>query len=277
MLTLGIDIGSASSKAVILADGQTIVSQRVIQAGTGSSGPQRVLDAVFKKSGFSWDDFDNSVVTGYGRFSIEEVKNQVSEITCHAKGVAFLVPGVHTIIDIGGQDVKAISLDDRGFISKFFMNDKCAAGTGRFLEVMSRVLELDLSAMGDLHFQSRHPAQVSSTCTVFAESEIISLLSKGTPKEDIVAGVHYSTAVKAVALANRVGLRDEVVMCGGVASNRGVVDAISKSLNRKVSIAPLAQLSGALGAALIAAEEVRRRKDAGRTSAAETQGNHAPV
>ncbi|MDR2050947.1 MAG: acyl-CoA dehydratase activase [Deltaproteobacteria bacterium] len=271
MLTLGIDVGSASSKAVILEDGQKIVSQRVIQAGTGSSGPQRVLDAVFGESGLSWEDFDNSVVTGYGRFSIEEVKNQVSEITCHAKGVAFLVPSVRTIIDIGGQDVKAISLDDRGFISKFFMNDKCAAGTGRFLEVMSRVLELELGAMGEIHFQSRHPAQVSSTCTVFAESEIISLLSKGTPKPDIVAGVHYSTAAKAVALANRVGLRDDVVMCGGVASNKGVIDAISKELDRKVIVAPLAQLSGALGAALIATEEVRRRDKAAAAQ------DHAPA
>jgi predicted CoA-substrate-specific enzyme activase len=260
MMTLGIDIGSASSKAVILQDGQKIVAQRVVQAGTGSSGLRRVLDMVFADSGLSWDDLDNSVVTGYGRFSVEEVKNQVSEITCHAKGAFFLVPTARTIIDIGGQDVKAISLDDRGFIVKFFMNDKCAAGTGRFLEVMARVLELDLGDMGDIHFRSRHPAQVSSTCTVFAESEVISLLAGGTPKEDIVAGVHYSTAAKAAALANRVGVRDDVVMCGGVAANRGVVDAISRALKTNLVVAPSPQLSGALGAALIAAEEVRKRK-----------------
>jgi predicted CoA-substrate-specific enzyme activase len=255
MLTLGVDIGSASSKAVILKDGKEIVTQAVIQAGTGSSGPKRVLDEVFQASKLDWKDLDNSIVTGYGRFSVEEIPNQYSEITCHAKGVGFLMPNAHTIIDIGGQDVKAISLNERGLIERFFMNDKCAAGTGRFLEVMARVLEISLSEMGDIHFTSKNPANVSSTCTVFAESEVISLLSKEVRKEDIVAGVHASVASKAIALVNRVGIKDDVVMCGGVARNAGVVDAISKTLGKEIKIVPNAQLSGALGAALIATEQ----------------------
>lgn len=254
MLTLGVDVGSASSKAVILQNGKNIIAQAAVQAGTGSSGPGRVLEGVFKMSGIGWGDLNASVVTGYGRFSVERIKHQVSEITCHAKGVSFLMPGARTIIDIGGQDVKSISLDSKGAITKFYMNDKCAAGTGRFLEVMARVLELDLADMGEIHFTSQHPAQVSSTCTVFAESEVISLLSKGIAREDIVAGVHYSVAAKACALAQRAGVQDEVVMCGGVAANRGVVDAIEHTLQHKLHIMPNPQLSGALGAALFATE-----------------------
>jgi predicted CoA-substrate-specific enzyme activase len=259
MFTLGIDIGSTSSKAVILKNGKEIIAQTVVQAGTGSSGPKRVLDEIFALSGFSWKDLAASVVTGYGRFSVEQIKDQMSEITCHACGVAFLMPRARTIIDIGGQDVKAIGLNQKGTLTKFYMNDKCAAGTGRFLEVMAKVLETELSAMGTLHFTSKNPAQVSSTCTVFAESEVISLLSKGVSKEDIVAGVHQSVAVKACALANRVGIHDDVVICGGVAGNLGVVASIAQILGHQVQIVPNPQLSGALGAALIAAENVLSR------------------
>jgi predicted CoA-substrate-specific enzyme activase len=258
MFTLGIDIGSTSSKAVILKNGKEIIAQTVIQAGTGSSGPKRVMDEIFSLAGLSWKDLAASVVTGYGRFSVEQIKSQMSEITCHARGVAFLMPNARTIIDIGGQDVKAIGLNHKGMLTKFYMNDKCAAGTGRFLEVMAKVLEIELSAMGDIHFISRRPAQVSSTCTVFAESEVISLLSKGVPKEDIVAGVHQSVAVKACALANRVGIHDDVAICGGVAGNLGVVDSIAQTLGHQVHIVPNPQLSGALGAAILAAENVAR-------------------
>jgi predicted CoA-substrate-specific enzyme activase len=215
------------------------------------------MDEIFNLAGFSWETLAASVVTGYGRFSVEQIKDQMSEITCHACGVAFLMPKARTIIDIGGQDVKAIGLNDKGVLTKFYMNDKCAAGTGRFLEVMAKVLETELSAMGDIHFTSKHPAQVSSTCTVFAESEVISLLSKGVPKEDIVAGVHQSVATKACALANRVGVKEDVVICGGVAGNLGVVDAIARMLGHQVHIVPNPQLSGALGAAILAAENVR--------------------
>jgi predicted CoA-substrate-specific enzyme activase len=258
MFTLGIDIGSTSSKAVILKNGKEIIAQTVIQAGTGSSGPKRVMDEIFPLAGLTWENLAASVVTGYGRFSVEQIKDQMSEITCHARGVAFLMPNARTIIDIGGQDVKAIGLNHKGALTKFYMNDKCAAGTGRFLEVMSKILETELSAMGALHFTSKHPAQVSSTCTVFAESEVISLLSKGVSKEDIIAGVHQSVAVKACALANRVGIHDDVVICGGVAGNLGVVDSIAQTLGHQVHIVPNPQLSGALGAAILAAENVVR-------------------
>ena len=262
MYTLGIDIGSASSKAVILEDGKRVVAATAIQSGTGTSGPGRVLEDVFSLSeGLTWEDMDRVIATGYGRFAVQNASRQISEITCHGKGIFYLCPSARTIIDIGGQDAKAISLDDNGNILKFFMNDKCAAGTGRFLEVMSRVLEVELDHMAEYHFTSEKPAHVSSTCTVFAESEVISLLSMGTAKKDIIAGVHQSVASKACALAYRAGVKDDVVMCGGVARNAGVVDAIEKELGRKITVAPNPQLTGALGAALIAFEDLKKDEE----------------
>lgn len=277
MYTLGIDIGSASSKAVILEDGQRIIAASAVQAGTGTSGPGRVLEEVFTLAGLNWDDLDRVIATGYGRFSIQEADRQISEITCHAKGIFFVCPTARTIIDIGGQDAKAISLDEDGSIEKFFMNDKCAAGTGRFLEVMSRVLEVELDEMGAHHFKSENPAHVSSTCTVFAESEVISLLSMGTPKDDIIAGVHQSVASKACALAYRAGVKDDVVMCGGVARNAGVVDAIEKELGRKIIVAPTPQLTGALGAALIAFEDLKKTREYNEYGTHERQGTSSAL
>ena len=190
MYTLGIDVGSASSKAVILEDGKRVAASAVIQSGTGTSGPGRVMELVFDGLDISQKDMDYIVATGYGRFAVPFANKQMSEITCHTKGIHHLIPDARTIIDIGGQDAKAIRLDHKGNILKFVMNDKCAAGTGRFLDVMSRVLEIGLQEMGDAHFKADCPANVSSTCTVFAESEVISQLSKGVSKENIAAGVH---------------------------------------------------------------------------------------
>ena len=151
MYTLGIDIGSASSKAVILKDGAEITASAVIQAGTGTSGPGRVMDELFRNIDLEPQDMDFTVATGYGRFSVENADKQISEITCHAKGIYYLIPEARTIIDIGGQDAKAIQLDAKGNIQKFVMNDKCAAGTGRFLDVMARVLEIPLKAVSYTH------------------------------------------------------------------------------------------------------------------------------
>lgn len=259
MYTMGIDVGSASSKVVILEDGKDIVAAEVVQVGTGSTGPQRALDSALSKSGLTLEDMTKIVATGYGRFALEEAHKQFSEISCHAKGIFFLVPTARTIIDIGGQDAKAIKLDNRGGVKQFFMNDKCAAGTGRFLDVMSRVLEVELSEMAEYDSRATDPATVSSTCTVFAESEVISQLSKGVAKENIIAGVHQSVASKACGLAYRGGVEDDVVMCGGVAQNAGVVRAISRELKRPVIVAPNPQITGALGAALFAYEEAKKQ------------------
>ena len=219
-----------------------------------------MIEETFGGLDITIEDMDYIVATGYGRFSVEEADKQISEISCHAKGIYYLYPTAHTIIDIGGQDAKAIRLDGKGNIGQFVMNDKCAAGTGRFLDVMSRVLEIPLSELGDVHFKATQWAFVSSTCTVFAESEVISLLSQGVSKENIVAGVHQSVASKACSLVYRVGVTDDIVMCGGVAQNKGAVDAIEKELSKKIIVAEDPQLTGALGAALFAYELCNRSK-----------------
>ena len=246
MYTLGIDVGSSSSKAVILENGKHIISHAVVEIGTGSTGPERVLEDVFSGTGLTMDDMAHIIATGYGRFNVDCAKGEVSEITCHAKGALFECPGTTTILDIGGQDVKAIKLNTQGLVMQFAMNDKCAAGTGRFLD------------MGDWYFKSQNPAPVSSTCTVFAESEVISLLSKNVPKEDIVAGVHRSIASKASALVRRVGVGPDLTMTGGGSRDAGVVDAISKELGIPVNVALHPQVVGALGAALIAYDKVTK-------------------
>ncbi|MBR0600093.1 acyl-CoA dehydratase activase [Sinanaerobacter chloroacetimidivorans] len=255
MYTMGVDIGSASSKAVILKDGKEIIATAVLQVGTGTTGPKKVIDNALAKAGLTLDEMDNVVATGYGRFMLEEANQQFSEISCHAKGNFFQIPSTRTIIDIGGQDAKVIKLDSKGSVTQFFMNDKCAAGTGRFLEVMSRILEVGLDEMEAYDSRALEPATVSSTCTVFAESEVISQLASGIAVENVIAGIHRSVASKACALVYRAGLEDDVVMSGGVAQNGGVVRAISKQLNRHVNVAPNPQITGALGAALIAYEE----------------------
>ena len=228
MYVLGLDVGSASSKVVILDDDKNIVSSSVVQVGTGSSGPSRALNEALGKVNLTLDDMKKIVATGYGRYSFERADKQISEISCHAKGIYHLVPTARTIIDIGGQDAKAIRLDDNGMVSQFFMNDKCAAGTGRFLDVMARVLEINITDMADYDSRATEVVNVSSTCTVFAESEVISHLSNNIPKENIIAGIHASVASKACGLAYRAGLADDIVMSGGVAQNAGVVRSISR-------------------------------------------------
>ena len=204
------------------------------------------------------EDMARVVATGYGRFSFEGADRQVSEISCHAKGIYHLVPSARTIIDIGGQDAKAIKLDERGGVVQFFMNDKCAAGTGRFLDVMARVLEVRVEDLGDLGAQSKKHVGISSTCTVFAESEVISQLSMGTDKCDIINGIHHSVAGRVAGLAHRIGVVKDLVMTGGVAQNRGVVSALEEELGCPILTSPLTQYNGALGAALFAWQAATR-------------------
>ena len=254
--TMGLDYGSTASKGVILLNGSKVVESIIYASGAGTSGPQKVIEALEKKSGMSMSDMDKVVVTGYGRMSFKAADKQISELSCHAKGVHFLVPDARTVIDIGGQDAKALSLDDDGRLTNFVMNDKCAAGTGRFLDVMSGVLETEVSELGALSAQALNPVSISSTCTVFAESEVISHLSKEIPKEDIIAGIHASVAGRVSGLVKRVGVRQKVVMVGGVARNEVVVKAMEEALGVDIIVPEFcAQLNGALGAALFAYEE----------------------
>ena len=254
MYVMGVDIGSTSCKAVIMDENSQIIAKIVVATGTGTSGPRRVVEEVLSLAGLTKDDISKTVATGYGRIKFTEADKQVSEISCHGRGVYYLMPTVRTIIDIGGQDAKAIRLNNKGKVFNFVMNDKCAAGTGRFLDVIARVLELKTEELAEYSARAKESVSISSTCTVFAESEVISHLSNGISLEDIVLGIHDSVARRVAGLAQRLGVEEEVAMSGGVALNRGVVDAISRQLGLPVHVHPDCQLAGAIGAAIYAVE-----------------------
>ncbi|MDR0852862.1 MAG: acyl-CoA dehydratase activase [Clostridiales Family XIII bacterium] len=247
---LGIDIGSSSSKAVIIDGDAKIVGEKIINLGTGSRGPAEVILGAFEQAGIT--EVSKTVATGYGRIQFKDADKQMTEISCHAKGVKHLVPTAQTVIDIGGQDAKVIRIAPDGKVDNFVMNDKCAAGTGRFLEVMARVLDVKISELSDLAEKGQSGVTISSTCTVFAESETISQLSGGSKIEDIALGSHKSIAEKIVGLAGRVGLVDDIVMSGGVALNASVVKAVEEATGHKIIRVPDPQGAGALGAALYA-------------------------
>ena len=259
--TLGIDVGSTASKCIVLKDGKEIVAKSLIDVGAGTSGPQRAIEAVLNEAGMKKEDMAYTLATGYGRTSLMDgiADKQMSELSRHAKGATFLFPNVHTVIDIGGQDVKVLHIDN-GAMTNFQMNDKCAAGTGRFLDVMARVLEVKVEDLGRLGAMSRKKVGISSTCTVFAESEVISQLAMGTDKCDIIDGIHRSVAHRVTGLAHRIGVVPDVVMTGGVAQNEGVVKALQDELGCPIKTSPLTQYNGALGAALLAWQASSRRQ-----------------
>lgn len=259
MLTLGIDIGSTASKAVIMRDGKDIITESVVSVGTGTRGPKEVFQNVLNQAYVTVDQIDRILATGYGRMGFEQAAREVSEISCHARGVHYLVPTAGTIIDIGGQDAKAIRVNSNGSLDDFIMNDKCAAGTGRFLEVMSIVLDIRVEDMGEVSSHSTKELSISSTCAVFAESEVISRMSNNETVEDIAAGIHRSVAKKTASLVTRMGpIRKDVVMSGGVAQNSGVVKALENILNCNIIVPDKCQLAGAIGAALIAYDDLTK-------------------
>jgi predicted CoA-substrate-specific enzyme activase len=255
---MGIDIGSTASKCIVLKDGKEIAAKAMIPFGAGTSGPSRARAEVLAQAGITEHDLAFMLATGYGRNVVEGAGDQMSELSCHARGAYFLFPDVHTVIDIGGQDAKVLRLGKNGILENFVMNDKCAAGTGRFLDVMARVLEVDINDMETLSAQSQHKVNISSTCTVFAESEVISQLSGNTDKCDIINGIHRAVAGRTSGLAKRLGVIPQVVMTGGVAKNQGVVRALSEELQAEIFISPLAQYNGALGAALFAWQKYQK-------------------
>lgn len=256
MYVAGIDIGSMTSKAVIVSGGR-VVAQAITLTGTGGSDvAYRVLEKALEKVGLQRNQITYVVATGYGRISVPFKNRQVTEITCHARGVKHLLPQVGYVIDIGGQDSKVIRLGPQGEVQDFAMNDKCAAGTGRFLAVMAGVLNVSLRDLGPLSEQSTQKVEISSTCTVFAESEVVSRVAEGTPVADIIAGLHRSVAERVYALLRTKMVRspqvETIALTGGVAKNSGVVKALEEKLGATLAIPPQPQLTGALGAALIA-------------------------
>ena len=254
-LYAGIDSGSTSTDVVIIDRDKNIIAQSILPTGAGAAvGADRALDEALAQAGLSRSDINATVTTGYGRTAVGLGDQSITEITCHAKGAYFLDPSVRTIIDIGGQDSKVIRLDENGNVTNFVMNDKCAAGTGRFLELMARTLELSLDDMSRLGLEWKEDVTISSMCTVFAESEVVSLIAENRTPADIIHGLNRSVATKTCALCRRVGGEESYMMTGGVSKNRGVVTEVEKILGVKLHISDKAQLNGALGAALFALE-----------------------
>ena len=251
MITVGIDVGSITAKAVVVKDGEVIAHELILTGYNARKAGEKVFEKMMKDVGIKLSSIDKIISTGYGRNSVAIADKAVTEITCHAMGAHYLDPAIRSVIDIGGQDSKAIAVSDTGSVKDFAMNDKCAAGTGRFLEVMARALEVDLNDFGDFSLNADQSSKISSLCTVFAESEVISLISKGEKRNNIIAGIHESIAARVVAMAGRVGLKIPIMMTGGVAKNIGVVKALERKTGEKIVVSPKAQITGAIGAALI--------------------------
>lgn len=256
----GIDVGSTAIKVAVVDENGRIAGVHVTSSGSlFHKNSITALNTLLDNLGLQRADVRYLIATGYGRKLFKEADDSISEITANAIG-AFeagkAYGGVRTIINIGGQDSKAIQIDSTGNVVNFAMNDKCAAGTGRFLDVAARNLELDMEELGDCHFRSTGaPLTINSTCTVFAESEIIGLLAKGHGKEEIIAGIHYSIASRTVRLAKRVGIEDRVYFDGGPALNKGLVAAIQDELGRELVVPEYPQTTTAFGAAMLARSE----------------------
>jgi len=254
---VGVDSGSTSTNVVIIDEDSNIISYSIVKTGPKPMESAKLaLDIALKEASIKIDDISNIVATGYGRISIPFANKVVTEITCHAKGAYFIDKSVRTIIDIGGQDSKVIKIDDLGNVVDFVMNDKCSAGTGRFLEVMAKVLEIPIDEMGQITRCQKEDLTITSMCTVFAESEVISLIAQNKEKNDIIRAINKAVASKAISLIERVGKTPRFLISGGVAKNKGVVLEIEKRLNEKIIIPFEPQIIGALGAALIAKENI---------------------
>ena len=259
MYVMGIDSGSTSTNAVIMDGDRKIVASAVVRTGAKSGeSAQRILDEVLSEAGLKREDISWIVSTGYGRVSIPFADENVTEISCHGRGAHYFNPAVRTILDIGGQDSKAIRLNEKGEVADFVMNDKCAAGTGRFLEMIARSLEVDVDELGPIALQSKEDIEITSMCSVFAESEVISLIANNREKTEIANGICRAVANKSYSLLKRVGLEAEFMMTGGVAKNAGVVRAVEEKLGTKLYICPEPEIVGAAGAALYALDKVDR-------------------
>ena len=250
---IGIDSGSTAAKVVLLEDGEV---KAAVMSPTGASSTKsiaRTVEMALECEGIRMDDISCSVSTGYGRHSVDWVHKQITEITCHAKGVHHVVPDAQAIIDIGGQDFKIIRLDTGGSVAEFLMNDKCAAGTGRFMEVMSGILEMDIGEFSKVSLNAKNPVKITSVCTVFAESEVVNHVAKGTDTADLVYGVLDAVATRVYSLARKIVKSVEhVAFTGGVAQNSGLVHILEEKVGHSLLVPEHPQFTGALGAALYA-------------------------
>jgi len=252
---VGVDAGASATKVVIIDEKENIISHAIVPSGINFKASfEEALKKALERPGLSRRDILYIVSTGYGR-ELVEASIMFSEITCISRGVHKLFPYVRTIIDVGGQDSKAIRISENGRVLDFVMNDKCAAGTGRFLEVMATILGKPIEELGMLHFKSLNPVKISSTCTVFAESEVISYISKGRKIEDVIAGLHNAIAERIFSMSSRISFEREVAFTGGVAKNPGFVEALSKRIGFNPILPKEPQIICAFGAALLAKKQ----------------------
>ena len=259
MITAGVDVGSLTGKAVILKDNE-IVSWDIVPTGPDSTETAvETMNNALEKAGFKLDDIEGIVSTGYGRVVVPFAMKAVTEISCHAKGANWFFPKVRTILDMGGQDCKGISCDEIGKVTKFIMNDKCAAGTGRSMEIMTKILDVPLEKIGERSFQYNQVEEVSNMCVVYAKSEVVQLLRNNVPVNDIIAGLCEATAHRVAQLMKGVDLVPEFCITGGIAKNAGVVKRIEEKLKMQASICFEPQIVGALGAAIFARERLEKK------------------
>ncbi len=257
-ITAGCDVGSLTSKVVVMR-GNRILGASVVKSGVKpQASADEAMNMALNDAGVDRKDIAYCIGAGYGRDKIPFAHETMSEIACHSKGARWLAPSARTIIDIGGQDCKAMRIDDKGRVVKFVTNDKCASGTGRFLEVMARVLGVEIEALGALSGKSRAPVLLASTCTVWAQADVIKYLNGGHKVEDIGAGVNMAMANRVAILVNTVKIERDIIMTGGVAKNAGVLSALENVLNQRIRKAGKAdpQIAGAIGAALFAREKM---------------------
>ncbi|MCZ6449910.1 MAG: acyl-CoA dehydratase activase [Deltaproteobacteria bacterium] len=258
--TAGIDVGSAQTKGIIINDRLKIVSRVLIDTGAYvTRAAERCFDEALKQPGLRREDVAYVVGTGYGRYKVTFGDTQITEISCHARGASYIFPGTRTVIDMGGQDVKGIKVGEGGEVKDFVMNDKCAAGTGRFLGNAADVLSLSLDEIGKLSLLAKYPVRLTTVCTVFVESDIMSYLAQGKKVEDILGGVHSAIAARTISLVRRVGIEEEVTFTGGVSLNIGMVHALEDKLGMKLNVSPESHFTGALGASLFALERVSKQ------------------
>lgn len=253
----GVDVGSTQTKAIVIDEKGKIVGRSLIDTGSNVvTAAEKSFLAALESGGISESEVGYIVGTGYGRYKVTFGNTQVTEISCHARGAAHLFPGTRTVLDMGGQDTKAIRVRPNGEVVDFCMNDKCAAGTGRFLQAAAFALEIPLPDLGPTALRAEKAVPISTTCTVFAESEVLSWLGKGKKIEDILLGVHRSIGTRSMALLRRVGIEPEVTFTGGVTRNKGMVQVMNELLDFPVNVGEESHYMGALGAALFALDRI---------------------
>ena len=271
MLVAGVDVGSTQTKAVILNENSEIVARGIVNTGANVvKAAEKAFQTARSEAKVEEWEITSVAGTGYGRYKVYFGDMQITEISCHARGASFIFPGTRTILDIGGQDTKGIRVNEKGEVVDFCMNDKCAAGTGRFLAAAADVMSIRLDDLGEVAMKSTNPLRITNVCTVFVETEIMNHLSRGKKGEDILAGVHQSISGRSVSLIRRVGVVPEVTFTGGVSRNVGMVKALEEKLGCTINVSADSQYMGALGAAIIALERAKARQDGEETEAPKT-------